>query len=354
MLWHRYYRRFLIMAVLMALMVIGVGAYTRLTDAGLGCPDWPGCYGKLFVPEKAAAVKQAMAHFPDQPIERQKAWHEMAHRYVAGSLGVVVVLIIVGGCYFTWPRKRPVGLFILLSCMLIMQILLGMWTVTWQLMPVVVMGHLLGGFTILALLTWLCLLAHDKPGTEKKQLASPSDHTTSHAKKRIQHLFYQSMGALFFVGVQVMLGGWMSANHAALACVDFPTCRGSFFPHMTWSAFCPVIGWFTHCQGVPLDPLSKVTMHMVHRYGAIWVTLYLLVLLMSLLRSPWLHLRLRAIVLFVVLVVQLVLGICNVLLSLPFFTAVSHNLMAAVLCMVLIGLCYRCDRIRKEITCHDA
>jgi len=152
------YYWFTLFAVVLALFVIMLGAYTRLTDAGLGCPDWPGCYGKLVLPESNAGLVQAQQAFPTVPLVAKKAWTEMAHRYFAGTLGLIILGLAIGA--FFRRRNNPVQpLFVpwLLVGLVIFQAVLGMWTVTLKLLPLVVMGHLLGGMTIAALLWWLML-----------------------------------------------------------------------------------------------------------------------------------------------------------------------------------------------------
>jgi len=250
-------------AMMLALFVILLGAYTRLTDAGLGCPDWPGCYGRMVLPSSQTALVQAQHAFPQQPIVPRKAWTEMAHRYVAGTLGV----FILGLAIFALVRRRRVAsqpLLVpwLLLVIVVVQALLGKWTVTLKLLPVVVMSHLMGGMTVAALLCWLMLAT-------KQQQASGS--------YRLNVLRpWVLIGLIIIVG-QIFLGAWTSTNYAALACPDFPYCHGMLFPHMDWRQafnFMSPIG--PNYDGGRLAMDSRVTIHMAHRFGAFITFMYLL------------------------------------------------------------------------------
>lgn len=285
-------------ATLLAFCVVGLGAYVRLSDAGLGCPDWPGCYGHLVgVPDTHAEHAAAASAFPGKPVETHKAWKEMIHRYAAGTLG----LLILGVAISAWRRERErcpwreTGLVVLVA----FQALLGMWTVTLLLKPVVVTAHLLGGMATLALLV-LCL-AREKVG-------SPGMATGDG--------LVRTAGALALVASvgQISLGGWVSSNYAALACPDFPTCRGAW---------------------LPID--GPTAIHMTHRLGALLVFCVVGAYAAMLLK------RRQAIGLLVaaLLVMQVGLGIANVLLSLPLPVAVAHNLGAALLLAALVVANFR-------------
>ena len=202
-------------ACILAFIVITVGAYTRLSDAGLGCPDWPGCYGRMIVPVEDTHIEKANQVYPERPLEHAKAWKEMFHRYVAGTLGLLILAI----CFLTWTktkclRTRMLGTALLL--LVIFQALLGMWTVTLLLKPAVVVAHLLGGMTIISLLYWLML--------RQQSFLNKNIHRNQAG------LLPWVIFGLFVLGCQISLGGWTSSNYAALACPDFPTCQGEFWP----------------------------------------------------------------------------------------------------------------------------
>jgi cytochrome c oxidase assembly protein subunit 15 len=199
-------------ALTLTLVVVLLGAYVRLSGAGLGCPDWPGCYGRLLdLPDEAQQIAEANAAYPHRPVEPAKARKEMVHRYCAGLLGVLVLTLAA----LAWRNRRdpaqPLALPLALLGLIIFQSLLGMWTVTWQLKPVVVMGHLLGGLATLGLLAWLVLRqGHYGQGGRAVD---------------VQGLRKPALLGLALLVVQIALGGWTSANYAALACPDFPTCQ---------------------------------------------------------------------------------------------------------------------------------
>ena len=204
-------RSFLILAragTALALVVVTVGAWVRLTDAGLGCPDWPGCYGQLVVPEIVDA--ESAAAFGDRPLEPGKAWREMIHRYLASTLGLICVAL----AGLAWRNRadpaQPVVLPFVLLGVVVFQGLLGMWTVTWLLKPVIVMGHLCWvGFATMGMLFWLA----------REQGSSASRFNGS------GFATHWPLPGLVVLVIQIALGGWTSANYAALACPDLPTCQ---------------------------------------------------------------------------------------------------------------------------------
>lgn len=323
-----YYKKGLILAVILAFCVIGLGAYTRLTHAGLGCPDWPLCYGRLAVPSQQADLKQMARQFSNQTVEPRKAWHEMTHRYIAGILGLLIICILIGGAFWRWPADRPVKMLCALGILLAFQIVLGMWTVTWKLMPIVVMGHLLGGMGLFGLLILLWRTA----------CLSPS--LLHMGKDPFKH--WCLLGVIL-VGVQIILGGWVSANYAALACVDFPTCHGQWFPLMHGVAFNPLASFKLNYEGGVLDQASRISIHMAHRYGAFLVACYIIWLCVQLWRRARLAVRRSVVICILILALQLVLGIMNVWLHLPLLNAVLHNLGAACLWAVVLSLYHDCS-----------
>ncbi len=314
-------------ALALTFVVVVLGAYVRLSDAGLGCPDWPGCYGHLDVPDKAEQIAAANVVYPHRPVEPGKAWKEMIHRYFAGTLGLLILTLVV----LAWRRRRepdqPVVLPLALLGLIVFQALLGMWTVTWQLKPVVVMAHLLGGLATLSLLAWL-VLRQGRYGTGIP-LTVPD--------RALRGLAV--LGLLLLVG-QIALGGWTSANYAALACPDFPTCQTDWWPPMDFrEAFTLWRGLGVSYEGGVLGNDARVTVHMMHRLGALAVLFYLGVLVWRLLaptRSR--NLRVVGLVIAVLLCIQLGLGIANVLMRLPLPVAVAHNGGAALLLLALVTL----------------
>ena len=297
------------LAVGLAAIVVVLGAYTRLVDAGLGCPDWPGCYGMILVPETAEEIARAEAAFPESPVEVDKAWPEMIHRYAAALLGLVVLIVTVVAVKQGLPWKLPVALVLLV----IAQGAFGAWTVTLKLWPQVVTTHLLGGFATLALLWAWWLVLRDPPWRVDSSL------------RRL------SMTTLVVVVIQVALGGWLTANYAALACPDFPTCHGVWVPDMDFAAGFDIfqdVG--PNYLGGLMSSDARVAIHVVHRLGAVAVLLF----------GGWLAIRLGsrplAWVLAGVLGVQLALGIANVVFALPLAVAVLHNAGAAALLLVVV------------------
>lgn len=313
------YRILLKLAIVFALVVIVLGAYTRLADAGLGCPDWPGCYGKLIVPDSEHEVDEK--HYLEQrPLEPHKGWAEMVHRYFAGTLGLLILSITIG----SWVRRRhdpeqPVWLPTALLGVVIFQALLGMWTVTLLLKPLVVMGHLLGGFTTLALL-WLLLLR-----VRPEPVEVPPNHLRNWAL----------LGLLVLV-LQISLGGWTSTNYAALSCPDFPTCQGVWWPETDFSeAFVMWRGLGVNYEYGVLEHPARAAIHLTHRIGALVTLLYLGGLVIALWRAGSV-LRHAALVVAGILLLQVGLGVSNVLLHLPLPVAVAHNAVAALLLLSIV------------------
>ncbi|WP_299797768.1 heme A synthase [uncultured Shewanella sp.] len=316
---------FLSATLVFTLCVILMGAYTRLSDAGLGCPDWPGCYGMLKVPTESHELAQAQDAFPEHDIEPEKAWLEMLHRYIAGALGLLVLMILVL-CLKRedTPKKLP----LLIALLILFQAALGMWTVTMKLMPVVVMSHLIGGFTLMALLLLLYL--------RTKPIRLPG------GDPRARKLAPLAVGALSILTLQIILGGWTSSNYAALACTSLPICEGDWYSNLRLiQAFNPFQGAHDSYEFGVLDYASRMTIHVTHRFGAIVTAIILLWLafrLHTLSQSPQLKHSAQLLVLLVI--VQVGLGISNVVLHLPLGIAVSHNAGALFLLMNLIFINY--------------
>ncbi len=308
------------LTAVLALCVVMLGAYVRLSDAGLGCPDWPGCYGRLVVPEHPGEVAPA---YSGRALEPHKAWKEMVHRYFAGTLGLFILALAV----IAWRHRRrpgqPVVLPLLLVGLVVFQALLGMWTVTLQLKPVVVMAHLLGGMATLAGLWWLVLRSiRWRPDAPAEALAWRG---------------FALLGLLLVIA-QIALGGWTSANYAALACPDFPVCQGSWWPPMDFrEAFVLWRGTGINYEFGVLDNPARTAIHVTHRLGALTVAIYVGLLAFFLLRwGNAARVRRAAAGVALLLLVQLGLGISNVVFRLPLPVAVAHNGGAALLLLALL------------------
>jgi cytochrome c oxidase assembly protein subunit 15 len=333
------------LAVPLALTVIGLGAWVRLSDAGLGCPDWPGCYGHwLGVPVTDAETAAAAAAWPDKPVDPGRAWKEMVHRYAAGALGLVI-LALFACAWRSSGRVRPPALEATLLAVVSAQALLGMWTVTELLKPLIVTAHLLGGMATLALLLALALSGRDRdPAPHRAADEGPPTLATtagsgSPAAGRPHGaplLRLAGVLALLAIVVQIALGGWVSANYAALACQGFPACNGQLWPAADWAAgfeFWRELGQTAAGHELPAGGL--VAIHWAHRLGALLVAL-------AVGHFAWrLWRRGRAAaggLLLALLGGQLTLGIANVLLNLPLALAVAHNLGAALLFAATLSL----------------
>jgi cytochrome c oxidase assembly protein subunit 15 len=317
-----FYKRLTLFATLLALIVVSFGAYTRLTDSGLGCPDWPGCYGTLSVPESIDQIEMAQVVYPDSPVEPEKAWIEMIHRYIAGILGVMILVIAFMSIrlrdQINYSLKWP---FFLLG-LVIFQAALGMWTVTLLLKPAVVSSHLLGGMTVLGILTFLM---HRNYGTHRENFVS----------NRFERKIIRFSLVLLFI--QIALGGWTSTNYAALACTDYPTCHGSLIPEMDFSnAFTIFRELGVTSLGEPLSLEALHAIQWVHRVGAIVLLGYLLFVAYILKVNQGFNMWRN--VLILVISLQFIIGIANLLLHLPIVLATLHNLGAALLVVILVGI----------------
>jgi cytochrome c oxidase assembly protein subunit 15 len=304
------FRKLVTAALLLCLAVVVFGAYVRLSDAGLGCPDWPGCYGHLGVPEHAA--------------DHGKAWKEMIHRYLASTLGLLILVLAAMSFRAGLPRVLPR----VLLALVIFQGLLGMWTVTWLLKPLAVTAHLLGGMATLALLFWLWLDARERPAAATPPVRPPR-----------ARLFAGL--ALALLAGQVFLGGWTSSNYAALACPDLPTCQGRLWPELDMGeAFTLWRGLEQNYEYGVLDNRARVTIHHLHRVGAVTVTALFLALAAWLWRQggAW---RRDGVLILGLLALQVGIGLSLVLLQLPLLPAAAHNAGAALLLLAVIRLNHR-------------
>jgi cytochrome c oxidase assembly protein subunit 15 len=313
-------------AAVIAFCVIVLGAWVRLSHAGLGCPDWPGCYGQLTWPDAAHEIETANQAFPERPFESGKAWREMVHRYLAGSL----MLLIFAMNWISWRGPRSNHQFRLLCTtlliLIIFQALLGMWTVTLKLKPIIVMAHLLGGLTSFSLILWLMFSSRrhyaDKPNIKVRRMRTPI------------------ITAIVVLAMQIALGGWTSANYAALACPDVPMCTGHWWPDANFKE--GFILWRevgVNYEGGLLDQESRVAIHLTHRMGAVVTLLVLLTVAFRCLKIP--RLRGGGRLLMALVLAQFTLGVLNVALYLPLANAVAHNAGAALLLATLLGLLNR-------------
>jgi len=324
------------LTILLAFLVIALGAYTRLTDAGLGCPDWPGCYGFNSVPVNAQDIASAQLAYPDKPLHIEKAWNEMVHRYIAGLLGMLILLIFIA----CGKRKQQVPLATLLILLVLFQAALGMWTVTMNLQPIIVMGHLLGGFSILALLVLLRLRLSSIKGTFiQANRALTNTQTLLTQRQRLIKIQIYCAIALPILIIQIALGGWTSSNYAAIVCTEFPICNGDWLSRFNLNdifSLSPVAE--TYQYGVR-DTIARMNIHVTHRIWAGVTFAFLLLTTFQLLKSqPEKKIRLTAKLLVIVLCVQVILGIANVFFQLPLSIAVAHNLVAAILLITLVTL----------------
>jgi cytochrome c oxidase assembly protein subunit 15 len=316
-------------ALVLAFTVVVLGAYTRLTNSGLGCPDWPGCYGHLVLPHSTSGLDAAQKVFPERLVEPQKAWKEMIHRYAAGTLGVLIFALFVSALVKRCRKEKfPLGICSILVLLLIFQAMLGMWTVTWKLLPLVVMGHLLGGLAILSTLRILHL--NLKYQDTHFSLASPD--TRKHYK------IFCGIG-LFLVILQIALGGWVSSNYASLACVGFPTCNGLCVPKMDWQAGFNLLSPIgVDYEGGKLDSAARIAIQMAHRMNAVLTAVYVLVLgIIVLIKEKAPSIRRTALMAIILVGIQFAIGIILVTHQLPLNTAVAHNAIAALLLLTMVS-----------------
>ena len=319
-------KKVVLVSMLLAFVVVVFGAFVRLSDAGLGCPDWPGCYGHISVPESEVALQNAQQNFPERKVEAGKAWVEMTHRYLAGTLGLLILSIAI----LSWRNKKnttPVKLPIVLVGLVGLQALLGMWTVTLLLKPVIVTLHLLGGMTILSMLAWLSM----------GQIA-PQTYSSF---KPLRNLRNWAVIGILILLMQIALGGWVSSNYAALACGDeFPLCQSQWMPPVDFQhgfQFIRELG--VTVAGAPLSIEALSAIHWMHRVGALITFLYLMLLGIAACRV--LALRTYGGLLLLFLGLQVSIGIANVVMSLPLHLAVAHNAGAALLLVALVALNFK-------------
>ncbi len=312
--------------ILLALCVIVFGAYVRLTDAGLGCPDWPGCYGFVTVPQTAEDYLSVEENFPGEIVDEGKAWREMIHRYIASLLGFLILLMFLKD-FFSFRKDegslKDLKLSGALLALVIFQGMLGMWTVTLKVHPLVVTAHLIGGLTTLSLLFFY----YRSIETDSEKFVSAPN--------------------VLFVGLsililQIILGGWTSTNYAALGCPDLPLCYGEVWPSnmdfeegfLKWQE----VG--VNYEGGQLSPSGRTAIHFVHRLGAIVALIALGLLGLRYLKHTSDRVRGASILMLIALSVQLAIGILMVWFGIPLFLATAHNAFAALLLLSFINLLY--------------
>ena len=330
---------FLCLAFLLAFMVILLGAWTRLKDAGLGCPDWPGCYGKLTLPKQPSTLNNAPYSGPS--LNPAKAWPEMIHRYAAASLALLSFAAIVLIIYKYKLPQQPVWIATSLLLLLFFQGLLGKWTVTLRLHPLVVMSHLLGGLALLSLL-WLLLL----------RLSRLFIKQSSASEQKLRP--WAALGLLLIV-IQIGLGGWTSANYAAFVCPDFPTCQGVWWPAMNFSeGFHLWLNTSINYEGGILSHTARTAIQMSHRIMAVITSLYLGLLIYKLVTiTKKYFLRSLAVLLACLLGLQISLGVLNVLWVLPLPIAMAHNAVAALILITLITLNVYLNQIASKLLSYS-
>lgn len=315
------FRRVALLGTLLALVVVVLGAWVRLSAAGLGCPDWPGCYGHLSAGQAAQNLDVISEAFPERPFEQHKAFKEMLHRYVAGALVLVIVALAGLAIRNRHDPLQPVKLPVFLVGLVGFQALLGMWTVTLLLKPLIVVLHLAGGLATLSLLSWLAIR------TDRK--------TRPAQEKGLRNLARIGLAVLI---VQILLGGWTSSNYAALACPDFPTCQNAWWPEMdTADAFVLWRGLGIDYEGGVLDHPARVAIHFVHRLGAAVTALTLgWLAIATWRRAQTRNVQLAGALVGVVLIIQLLVGPLMVLDGLPLWLATAHNGVAALLLLTVL------------------
>jgi cytochrome c oxidase assembly protein subunit 15 len=322
--------RLALFGVCLAVGVIVLGAFTRLVDAGLGCPDWPGCYGHVMWPAEAAEIEAANQAFPSAPVETDKTWPEMVHRYFATALGLISIALVA----VAWRKRaseQPLKLPLFLLGFIILQGMFGMWTVTLKLWPQVVTAHLLGGFTTLSLLWLLTLRLDNRPwqlsGGEFEYLQKQKAY---------------AIAGLLVVIAQIALGGWTTSNYAAVACPDLPTCQAQWLPAMDFaSGFNIFQSIGPNYLGGAMANEARVAIHMSHRIGAIITLLFVGWISLRMLAAPVASLSRMGKVIGLLLVLQFCLGLGNIFFKFPLLVTVSHNAVGALLLLSLVTLNYR-------------
>jgi cytochrome c oxidase assembly protein subunit 15 len=304
----KWFRRIALGGALLAATVVVLGAWVRLTDAGLGCPDWPGCYGHIY--------PQADHNF-------SKALHEMIHRYFASTLGVVIGCLLVWAVWNRKDREQPLLAVTFLFLLVCLQGALGALTVTLQLTPLIVTAHLLGGLTTLGILWWLSL--------------APQRVMPSAPEVRLRKFALLGLAALL---LQIALGGWTSSNYAAVACPDLPTCQQAWWPRMDFrDAFVLWRGLTIDYTGGVLANPARIAIHVTHRIGALVLALSLSVIgALCIARARNRRLKVIGALLIGAVLLQIGIGVTMVHFAMPLPLATLHNAGAALLVVCTVTL----------------
>ncbi len=308
-------RNISLVGIIFAFVVIALGAWTRLVDAGLGCPDWPGCYGFVFFPTNEAEIAIAESRYPLFPYEIDKVIPEVVHRYFAAALGLLAIFLVFVALKENDKRNKFISCFLLffICC----QGIFGYLTVSLKLLPIIVTGHLFGGFITLSLFFYLFI--------------RNTDFLNNFHFKNAKLI---SIAALTMLAVQIFLGVWTSTNYASLACIDFPQCKASYWPEMDFRSGFNLFQEVgpNYLYGL-LDNNARVAIHFTHR---IWAILVIIVFFILITRLWFSKIAPLASTVGVVLLTQVSLGIMNVVYTLPLYVAIAHNLVAAMLLLVTL------------------
>ncbi|MFM1759746.1 MAG: hypothetical protein RLY75_1016 [Pseudomonadota bacterium] len=316
--------------VFMTFDLIVFGAFTRLTDSGLGCPDWPGCYGTSNPWNAISEIQQAEANMPTGPVTVIKAWIEMIHRYLAMTVGALILIQVA----VAWSKLRSLGKQPLLGSiglliLVCIQGAFGAWTVTLKLQPIIVTIHLM-----LALVLLACLTTYAQQDWTKSSSANRPQSKPLSAKLLLL--------AAVVLGMQIFLGAWVSTNYAVLACPDFPTCMDRFWPETAWQeGFTLWRSLGLNAQGESITPVALQTIHWAHRVFAMVAVVVLGALGISALRlsnSKSSGMGRIAKLLLGLLVLQALTGISNVVFQWPLLAALMHTAGSAALVFCLVRL----------------
>ena len=344
------WRRLAAIAAFLTLDLIAFGAFVRLTDSGLGCPDWPGCYGQFLPVQAATQIDQAISEQggPQGAVSHSKAWIEMLHRYLASFIGALILVMVARAVIARIGQRRAanrggfidsgvgLGWPLLLLVVVSLQGLFGKWTVTLKLMPIVVTTHLMGGMLLFALLIWFWMRERERSGDPRAMTVAVSP--------RARMMVWM---AVLVLSLQIFLGGWVSTNYAVLACADFPACGGTLTPSVNWSegfSFIRELGRRPDGSFLTLEGLRAI--HWAHRIGALLTTAMVLAAALTLMRA---HAALKRQALWIkaLLVAQIAVGISTVLWSQPILLATAHNFFAAALLATLVVAAYRVSGARS-------